>query len=207
MFNIIKEKEKKLIVDNAHKRKKRPAVVRRTLIDEGIQLALEHGLSAVTVQAVADRAGVTKGGFLHHFPNKQSLIDTMFQELLASIGQEWDAIIAVDPEPYGAFTRAYLESIMTMDWEDSVDRRAALSILMLNDRSLRQLWADWFNTWLEKHQHSDGTLALTLVRLAIDGLWLSELSGISLPNREQLYEQLRTATYPVISITSGKHHE
>ena len=52
----------------AHKRVKDPQAVRRRLMDEAKKLAIESGISAITVQAVASAAGVTKGGFLHHFP-------------------------------------------------------------------------------------------------------------------------------------------
>ncbi|MEP5147480.1 MAG: helix-turn-helix domain-containing protein, partial [Nitratireductor sp.] len=51
----------------AHKRVKDPQAVRRRLMDEAKKLAIESGISAITVQAVASAAGVTKGGFLHHF--------------------------------------------------------------------------------------------------------------------------------------------
>ena len=63
----------------AHKRVKDPQAVRRRLMDEAKKLAIESGISAITVQAVASAAGVTKGGFLHHFPSKQALIDAIFR--------------------------------------------------------------------------------------------------------------------------------
>ncbi|MEP0456590.1 MAG: helix-turn-helix domain-containing protein, partial [Roseibium sp.] len=65
----------------AHKRVKDPQAVRRRLMDEAKKLAIESGISAITVQAVASAAGVTKGGFLHHFPSKQALIDAIFEEV------------------------------------------------------------------------------------------------------------------------------
>lgn len=88
-------------VENPHKRKKQPELVRRALLDEAAKLAIKEGLGSVTVQAVANAAGVTKGGFIHHFPSKQALIDTLFQELLDSIDADLDKFMADDPEPTG----------------------------------------------------------------------------------------------------------
>jgi hypothetical protein len=39
--------------------------------DAALQLGYEQGLVGVTVQAVAQRAGVTKGGLFHHFRAKK----------------------------------------------------------------------------------------------------------------------------------------
>jgi AcrR family transcriptional regulator len=71
------------MTDNAYSRKKQPEQVRRALLDCAAQLAVENGLSAVTLQAVAEAAGVTKGGLLHHFASKQILIEAVFANLLA----------------------------------------------------------------------------------------------------------------------------
>ncbi|MGO7697024.1 TetR/AcrR family transcriptional regulator, partial [Rhizobium leguminosarum] len=62
------------MVDSPRNRKKQPDVVRQALLDCATKLALEHGLAAVSFQAVASAAGVTKGGLFHHFPYKRLLI-------------------------------------------------------------------------------------------------------------------------------------
>ena len=54
-------------------------------MDEAKKLAIESGISAITVQAVASAAGVTKGGFLHHFPSKQALGLAVIDEILAGM--------------------------------------------------------------------------------------------------------------------------
>lgn len=124
-------------VENAHKRKKQPELVRRTLLDQAAKLAIKEGLGSVTVQAVANAAGVTKGGFIHHFPSKQALIDTLFQELLDSIDADIDRFMADDPEPYGSFTRAYLETVFEAGWQGNFSPWATLSVSMLTDPNLR----------------------------------------------------------------------
>lgn len=189
-------------MENAHKRKKQPLAVRRALLDEVTQLAVTRGLQAVTVQAVADAAGVTKGGFMHHFPHKQALIDTLFAELLAQLGQELDEFIAADPEPYGAFTRAYVQATLALDWEGSANPVASLSVLMLTDATLREAWAQWFNARLRYHHATDGSLELVIVRLAADGIWLADIARLELPDRTGLEQHLIARTYPPTSLPS-----
>ena len=180
--------------ESGYTRKKQPEVVRRALLDQAARLAVEEGLASVTVQAVADAAGVTKGGFLHHFPSKQALIDAVFRELLDLIDRELDARIAADPEPYGSFTRAYVEAIFEMALSVNGGPWAPLSISTLTDPDLRDLWAAWFQARLERHGATDGDLRLTIVRLAADGVWLADLGRIALPGSEALRAELLAAT-------------
>lgn len=43
----------------------------------------EQGLSAVTVDAVAEQAGITKGGLLYHFPSRTALLSGVYEQLAA----------------------------------------------------------------------------------------------------------------------------
>lgn len=52
-------------------------------MDEAKTLAIESSLSSVSVQAVASAADVMTGGFLHHIPSRQALIDAIFREIIA----------------------------------------------------------------------------------------------------------------------------
>ncbi len=42
-------------------------------------VALEHGAAHLTLDAVALRAGVSKGGLLYHFPTKEALMTAMIE--------------------------------------------------------------------------------------------------------------------------------
>ncbi|EOF7835981.1 TetR/AcrR family transcriptional regulator, partial [Salmonella enterica] len=63
----------------AHQRKKDPEKVRLKLIESARKLAMENGLAGVNVEAVAAEAGVSRGELVHHFPNKQVLVDSVFR--------------------------------------------------------------------------------------------------------------------------------
>jgi len=103
----------------ANRRQKNPQLVRSQLIESAVELALESGLNAVSLEAVASRAGVTKGGLLHHFANKQLLIDAVFDELVLDFETALRARMANDQETRGRFTRAYLELAIEAQEDDS----------------------------------------------------------------------------------------
>jgi len=181
-------------MDNPHKRKKQPEQVRRALLDAATRLAVEGGVASVTVQAVSEAAGVTKGGFLHHFPSKQALVTAVFEELLETIDRDLDARLAADPKPYGRFSRAYVEAVFDMDPDTDGGAWAALSMSWLTDPGLRALWAGWFQARVDHHRDTDDSVALTMVRMAADGVWLADLAGVSVEDREALRERLIRAT-------------
>src|SRR5689334_22019520 len=106
--------------------KKQPDVVRRALLDHGARLCAEGGVRCLTLQAVADSAGVTKGGLLHHFPTKQALVDAIFGELLCFFGTSLERLMADDPEPEGRFSRAYINATFELIAREDFVCRSAL---------------------------------------------------------------------------------
>lgn len=54
-------------------RERDPAATRQRLIDATVRLMLQQGFSATSVDQICTEAGMTKGGFFHHFENKEAL--------------------------------------------------------------------------------------------------------------------------------------
>jgi TetR/AcrR family transcriptional repressor of nem operon len=50
-----------------------PEKTRERILDAAQALILDHGYGATTVDAVVNRAGITKGAFFHHFGSKSDL--------------------------------------------------------------------------------------------------------------------------------------
>ncbi len=160
---------------SAYHRKKQPEVVRRALLDCAGRLALARGLAAVTVQAVSEAAGVTKGAFFHHFASKQSLVEGVVSDLIAQLDAEIEAAMASDPEPHGRYTRAYVHITLHDPMMTQGSQWAALHISILAEPTLRRMVAEWFAERIRRHQDTDGGADLELVRLAADGAWLAYL--------------------------------
>ena len=181
---------------NAHRRKKQPELVRQSLLQHAAALAVEKGLHAVTIQAVANLAGVTKGGVMHHFATKRALLEAVFLDIRDSYNALLHELMAEDPEPYGAFTRAHVRTVMDAERDQDDNTKSSLAILTLGDAGLRALWNEWYTGKLAEYRDTDGSDALEIVRFAADGIWLASISGREMPNRQALRERLLRATYP-----------
>lgn len=132
-------------------RKKQPEFVRRNLLEGAARLVLEHGPAGLTMQAVSDAAGVTKGGLFHHFPSKQALALGIFAALTERLDAEIDAAMTRDPSPSGSFTRAYVEAVFSDPALGRESRTAALHLTALADPGVRRLHAEWIARRLERH--------------------------------------------------------
>jgi len=190
-------------MDNPYKRKKDPERVKQLILDVAMQLLAEKGKVGFSLQSVADAVGVTKGGLLHHFPNKQILMQATVKEVIGQLDGAIDDYIAQDFEPYGRFTRAYIYFTLQQDAKSIGRLFAALSMAMLTDQAFNEQWILWLNGRLEQHASTDDSMDLKLLRLAADGLWLAIYTGVDeQANVQQLMQEMLLRTYPNKTVLS-----
>ncbi|EAC1130208.1 TetR/AcrR family transcriptional regulator [Salmonella enterica subsp. enterica] len=175
----------------AHQRKKDPEKVRLKLIESARKLAMENGLAGVNVEAVAAEAGVSRGELVHHFPNKQVLVDSVFRHMLLEFESELENYMSNDPEPYGRFTRAYIRSVFD---SEAHSQWGPLWIATATDPQLRLTWGEWFNTQVLRHNETD--LLLENARFAADGVWMGQMYGVVPGHPEALRKHLINMTTP-----------
>lgn len=178
---------------SAYTRKKQPDIVRRDLLHNAITLAATQGVSSLSLQQVAEAAGVTKGGLLHHFPSKQALVDAVFDFLLIDFTQALEQAMASDPDPHGRFTRAYLD-LSLVDACD-LDEWSALWRSVLTDPHLSARWGSWLMDQVAQFGDREAGPALEAVRFAADGIWTDLFCNITPENRDALRSYLRSLTY------------
>jgi len=172
------------------------APTRDRLLAAAERVLITRGASALTLDAVAADAGVSKGGLLYHFPTKDALASALVEQAVARVDRAL-AAATVDDESPGAFTRAYIA--VTMGEPDRPDAsteslsRALLGALTLDPGLLDPLRAA-YGRWqqrLEGDGLPDG--AATLVRLAMDGWWTGavlDLPALSPSAESALRDQL-----------------
>lgn len=174
-------------MENPHQRKKDPERVRQLILDKAIQLAAEQGVQGMSIQSVANMAGVTKGGVFHHFANKQHLIKAMLEELIHQLDREVSTKIENDTVAYGCFTRAYIE--VTLSSNIGVNSAwGALCMTVITDKSFSEMWNRWLETRLKQHATTDQSVDLKILRYAADGAWFIE--GL-VPEPQDDYELIK----------------
>ena len=158
----------------AHKRSKQPQQVRKNLIESTTKVAIQRGVNAVTIQSIADEAGVTKGGLLHHFPDKISLIEATFEYCLSKINEDILKLMDNNNAEYGRFTKAYISA--TIQYINERDESwEALAILSITEPSLRNLWRSWMKKMHQENIITDSNIELQAIRYSVDGVWLDSL--------------------------------
>ena len=163
---------------NRPQRKNNPDAVRARLLECAARLIVDEGLPALTLENVAREAGVSKGGLLHHYPGKNALIDGLFEEVVDWFdSQVEDSLEPVETTP-ARFSKAYLKVVAAIDMSVPEERRLAVLMLMLSsDPHYCTRWNQWVEARLQRHAETDLTPFARTLRLAADGLWLSDLGG------------------------------
>lgn len=157
-----------------------------------------RGSDALTLDAVAKQAEVSKGGLLYHFASKEALVEGLVEHMDSIYRENVEASAQSDNHDTGRWTRAlattmYTESIQNR--EISAGMLAAQGINPALLKPLQETYASW-----QQQIESDGLdeVQATLLRLAVDGLWLSEIFGLgSLDDelRKKVLERIMEQTY------------
>jgi AcrR family transcriptional regulator len=166
----------------------------KRILQAANQVVVREGSNALTLDAVAKEAGVSKGGLLYHFPSKEALISAMVEDLICEADQSMHDLQAGDPQSERSWTRAYIKSCWLCGETDTISAAlipAAASNPMLLDPLRR-----YYETWQEKLDQDLGdTTKSTLIRMALDGLWLADLLCLSAPHgqrRKDLFDKLNS---------------
>ena len=156
---------------------------RDRVLDAAKAILVEQGAAHLTLDAVAARAGVSKGGLLYHFPSKAALVDGLAERLRAFT----EANLA-KAERDGV-VRTFLET--SLPGSEEADHYLAVfsamrSGLEVSDET-RVLVQEVFAVWSEalRDAVSDPVQA-DLIRLVGDGLYLGAVLGLEPLDRSSL---------------------
>ncbi|MEW6282986.1 MAG: TetR family transcriptional regulator [Candidatus Eremiobacterota bacterium] len=152
---------------------------RQSLLEAAARVVLRDGAGHLTLEAVAAEAGVSKGGLLYHFRSKESLISGMVQHLVEDFESKLREELASEPEAPGRFLRAYVRATFAYEHQP-LCMAAGLAAPLAEDPALLGPLARGFADW-KKAADRDGLprARADLIRLAVDGLWFTELFGFA----------------------------
>jgi AcrR family transcriptional regulator len=190
------------VLMNGHQgKKKQPQVVRAQLLESAAQIAVERGLGSLTLDRVAQRAGVSKGGLIHHFPNRIALIEGLFDQLLLAFEKSIEEFISCDKDESGKFTRAYLKATANGRDDDRKNKLlGAFALAMSNDEALSARWRDWLQKQIKKYGEDKNSVLGGVIRYAADGIWLEGCTGARIIDDAELksvVEYLIELTYTI----------
>ncbi len=178
-------------MENPYKRKKEPEVSKQLILAAAAEIGAKDW-HLVTFQAIADKTGLSKGGIIHHFRNKEELLKELMDQSLAEL-TEW-----IMEEKKSSVNEvgslAYLRFII--DKSNDLFYRRTMKIVtqvVLFNVDYRKTWDDWFRLHIGNGDDSEQGIKHLIVMLVADGLWYSDNLGlydISDQKKQQILETL-----------------
>lgn len=158
----------------------RASTTKSEIIASANKLVQEHGTGSMTLEAVAKEAGVSKGGLLYHFANKDALIQGMIEHALEQFEQDVDRLAGTLPEQDGRWLKAFV----TVTLEARPEHHPGSSILAAaaSNTALLQPLGEYFGRWHDRAvQDGCDPAVATVVRLASDGIWFADMFTSTAP--------------------------
>ncbi len=150
------------------------ASTRDRILDALEEELLAHGPAGATLEAVAERAGVSKGGLLYHFRSKDELFGGLLDRLTLEITSSGATRPVGDPVEA---TRIFLESSQSVEGSDTRTLMAALRLVGTYEPTQDRL-ARYLDDWAAGlYRDVADPAAARLVQLVGDGLYLHALLG------------------------------
>ena len=168
------------------KQSAKSARTQAALLDAAAEVVRSAGVSNLTLDRVAETAGVSKGGLLYHYGTKQALVGAMLERTLARADERLDELATSNDRKGGAFAQAYLDYVRTGQPAELDSATGIFASAALDDGDLtpaQHQFAAWQQHLLEE-DGVDPAVAL-LARVVGDGLWLIDLFGLAPPSDEQ----------------------
>ena len=146
---------------------------RARLLDAASTVIRRDGPQALTLDAVAAQAGVSKGGLLYHFKSKRELLDALVARWMDEFQRD------IDAAP-GNFAESYVRAS-----DGAKAEEAGLLAALVADPGVLAAVRDRHAAWQDRIATEGGDpVDATVARLAADGLWLADLLGIAPPGGE-----------------------
>ena len=103
-----------------------PDSAREKIIDAAEQVVIEAGARHLTIEAVASKAGISRGGLLYHFPSKEALLKGMMDRRRKHIAESRMNRRSDIPAGPGREAVVYVLSLLDEDNGASRDVSAAI---------------------------------------------------------------------------------
>lgn len=151
---------------------------RAAILEAAETVVATRGVANLTFEEIAREAGISKGGVLYHFRSKDALTEAMIERFVERFDAAVAAAAAGDADPVGRNIRAYVratvgEPPLTGELFDKAN--GAITAAMANfPERLESVRRQSARSQKDIETDSLDPILATIIRLAIDGLWLAE---------------------------------
>ena len=156
---------------------------RDAILDAAEAIVAEAGAAHLTLDAAAERAGVSKGGLLYNFPNKEALLQAMLDRHMRQLDADHACALAKLPPGPGRALKACVQ--MAAEEKPKDEKRLGCAMLAASANNPKLLEpVHRFHQWrlaLLDEAARDGLPfeRAAVASLAVDGLCLLEMLQLS----------------------------
>lgn len=156
------------------------------LLTNAAKIINEEGIQKLTMQYLAEKSEMTKGGVLYHFEGKELLLLKMNEMVIEEFDEKMSEYKSKLSGSY-QFVRAY--ALATIDiLEDSENiLLPAVFISSQEDGKSKELWEDVSENWVKLFNQDDGDQYKVLeLRMICDGILFSIMYGYAMQDKEKM---------------------
>ncbi|MFJ7755122.1 TetR family transcriptional regulator [Peribacillus muralis] len=163
---------------------------RQHILKSATDFILQNDFNSLTLDSVAKQAGISKGGLLYHFPSKEALMIGLAQYIFEKFNMQFNVHANKEnPIEKGTWCRALIE-VTKWDLEHNAELNIGLiAASMLNADVSESISQSYQYVQNKVEQDNIDPITATIIRLAIDGLYYSELFNLA-PLDENLREKV-----------------
>ncbi len=166
---------------------------RDRIVDAAEKVVIEVGAAHLTLDAVAEKANVSKGGLLYHFASKDALLKAMLERRIQRFRETQEEKVAELQNGPTREIKAYIYSTLGRDRKTDRVGASLLAAIAHNPKLLDPAREDYRKRLNRLIPAGIGFERAAVIVLAVDGLRLLELlslSPFSESQREKVMEEL-----------------
>ncbi|MDO9541602.1 MAG: TetR/AcrR family transcriptional regulator [Kiritimatiellia bacterium] len=152
---------------------------RERILDAAEEVVLKKGATHMTLDAVALKAGLSKGGLIYHFPSQRDLLQAMMKRFVDHVEARITKSRATLPASPVREIKAYILAWFTLGDEYRRTATALLAAVTREPEMLNTARKEHLKTMTRILEASSNPEHAMILSLATEGVWMSELLGIS----------------------------
>ncbi|ATP55297.1 hypothetical protein CPT03_01870 [Pedobacter ginsengisoli] len=179
-------------MENPYKKKKNPEASKQLILNTAAEIGATADWHQVTFQAIADQTGLSKGGIIHHFRNKEELLEELVRQSLVEL-TDWtieEKKISGNHIAPIAFLRFVIKKSSDINYRRAM--KVILQAALVNEH-YKKMWDEWFTEHISGGPVADLDINSLIIMLVADGLWYADnlgFYGITTEKKEQIVNKL-----------------
>lgn len=158
--------------------------VREDILNAACDIVFGEGISRFTLEQIAKKAGISKGGLLYHFSTKEILIKEMIKKFIDDIESN---ISTSEEDSNDVLTEKFLLAHINDNKFNSIkihENGAGLLAAVAMNKELLAPIREKSEEWQKIIDNCSNPILANIIMLAVDGIRFSKILGLNTINSE-----------------------